>query len=93
MITAIDPKTALVLIDLQKGITGMVTAHPTKDIIEKSAELVAAFRAKNLPVVIVHVNPLGAKWTKIRTNAPSHMPKDDEGVKQALENMTAAGFF
>jgi nicotinamidase-related amidase len=93
MITAIDPKTALVLIDLQKGIMGMPTAHPTQDVIAKSAELVAAFRRKGLPVVIVHVNPLGAKWTKLRTDAPSHMPQDDAGVKQALENMTAAGFF
>jgi hypothetical protein len=27
-ITTLDPKTALVLIDLQKGIVGMPTVHP-----------------------------------------------------------------
>jgi len=92
MVTAIDTKTALVLIDLQKGITGMPTAHPTADVIAKSAELVAAFRKKNMPVVIVNVNPLGAKWTQVRTETPS-VPKDPEAVKGARAAMEQGGFF
>ena len=93
MITAIDPKTALVLIDLQKGITSRQTAHPIQDVIAKSVQLVNAFRAKNLPVVIVHVDPLGAKWTKSRVDSASGMPQDEASVKQTRETMSAAGFF
>jgi nicotinamidase-related amidase len=92
MITEIDPKTALVLIDLQKGIVGLPVVHPATEIIAKCVELLAAFRDKNLPVVIVHVNPLGAKWTQARVESPS-APKGDEAVQQARIAMTQAGFF
>ncbi len=92
MVTALDAKTALVLIDLQKGIMGMATAHPTTGVIEKSAQLIDAFRSKGLPVVIVNVNPLGAKWTQSRVDTPG-MPKGEEAIKQARAGMEAGGFF
>jgi nicotinamidase-related amidase len=68
--TILDVKTALVLIDLQKGITGRQTAHPAKDIIAKGADLAKAFRAKNLPVVLVNVTltPNGS-WPQVRSDA------------------------
>ncbi|POX35912.1 hydrolase [Streptomyces sp. Ru73] len=53
--TTLDPKTALVLIDLQKGITALPTAHPAAEIVERSARLAAAFRTRGLPVVLVNV--------------------------------------
>ncbi len=92
MITEIDPKTALVLIDLQKGIAALPVVHPAEEVISKSAELLAAFREKNLPVVIVHVNPLGAKWTQTRTESPS-APKGEEAIAQARTAMEQGGFF
>lgn len=92
MITELDPKTALVLIDLQKGITRMDTAHPTTEVIARSAELAAAFRSKNLPVVVVNVNPLGAKWTQTRVEQ-STAPKGEDAVKQAQAAMEQNGFF
>ncbi|MEO7044529.1 MAG: isochorismatase family protein [Ferruginibacter sp.] len=67
MITEIDTNTALVLIDLQKGVISMVKDQPIDEVIDKAAQLVAAFRAAKLPVVIVNVNPVGASFTKIRT--------------------------
>jgi nicotinamidase-related amidase len=54
-ITTLDPKTALVVIDLQKGIIAREAAHPTKDIVARAAQLTAAFRAHKLPVVLVRV--------------------------------------
>jgi nicotinamidase-related amidase len=92
MITELDAQTALVLIDLQKGITGLPVAHPVTQIIEKSAQLVAAFRVKSLPVVIVNVNPLGAKWTQARVESSS-APKGDEAISQARIMMEQNGFF
>lgn len=53
--TTLDPKTALVVVDLQKGITGLPTAHPSADVVAHAATLADAFRAKGLPVVLVHV--------------------------------------
>ena len=70
MVTALDKNTALVLIDLQKGIVTFPVAHPITDVLANSAKLVAAFRKANLPIVIVNVNPAGAKWTTARKDAP-----------------------
>jgi nicotinamidase-related amidase len=53
--TTLDPKTALVVVDLQKGIVGLPTVHPADTVVERSARLAAAFRAKGLPVVLVRV--------------------------------------
>lgn len=79
MITAIDEKTALVLIDLQKGITGANVVHPVADVLKNAAKLVAAFRKAGQPVVYVNVNPGNAKWTTARKDAPrfsGNMPAD-----------------
>ncbi len=54
-LTQLDATAALIIIDLQKGIVGMPTAHPTGEIVSRSAQLASAFREKNLPVVLVNV--------------------------------------
>ena len=54
-ITALDPNTALVVIDLQKGILSFPTAHPHGPVIANAARLARAFRARSLPVVLVNV--------------------------------------
>ncbi|MFE7397797.1 isochorismatase family protein [Streptomyces sp. NPDC057557] len=66
--TTLDPKTALVVVDLQNGIVGLPTVHPAADIVANSATLADAFRAKGLPVVLVRVTG-GAPG---RTDAPMH---------------------
>ncbi|MER5616231.1 isochorismatase family protein [Streptomyces sp. NPDC002215] len=53
--TTLDPRTALVVVDLQKGILALDTAHPAAGVVANSAALADAFRAKGLPVVLVHV--------------------------------------
>lgn len=91
MITAIDKKTALVLIDLQKGIVSTEKAHPVKTILNNSATLVTAFRKAGLPVVVVTVNPMGAKWTKARVENPS-VPQNTILQSIAKVAMPATGF-
>jgi len=54
-LTQLDPHAALILIDLQKGIVAIPTATPSSEIVARSAELAAAFRKRNLPVVLVNV--------------------------------------
>lgn len=53
--TTLDAKTALVVIDLQKGILELPILHSAEEIVARAAELAAAFRAKDLPVVLVRV--------------------------------------
>lgn len=51
-------KTALVVIDLQKGITARSTApHAAPDVIARAARLAEGFRSANGFVVLVHVGP------------------------------------
>jgi nicotinamidase-related amidase len=54
-ITTLDAKTALILIDLQKGIVGMPLAHPVADVLGNARQLADAFRTAGLPVVLVNV--------------------------------------
>ncbi len=55
-LTKLDATPALVVIDLQKGIVGLPTAHPVGEIISRSAQLAHAFRERGLPVVLVNVS-------------------------------------
>lgn len=55
----IDPATtALVLIDLQRGIVaGTTVPHAARDVVARAAQLVAACRARGVPIVLVRVDP------------------------------------
>jgi nicotinamidase-related amidase len=55
-ITKLDAAAALVVIDLQKGIVAIPTAHPVAEIISRSAQLAREFRKRGLPVVLVNVD-------------------------------------
>lgn len=50
--------TAVVVIDLQKGIVAMPTEpYPAKQVIENSVKIIEAARENELPVFLVHVTP------------------------------------
>jgi nicotinamidase-related amidase len=73
--TNLDPKTALVVIDLQKGIVGLPTVSPlAPDVIANAARLVEAFRAKGLPVVLVTVGPSEDGGDSLRPRAQAAPP-------------------
>jgi nicotinamidase-related amidase len=55
-LTKLDTTSALVVIDLQKGIVGLPTVHPAGEIVGRAAQLVRAFREQGLPVVLVNVS-------------------------------------
>ena len=57
-ISTLDAKTALVVVDLQKGIVGMPVAHPIADVVNNAAGLAEAFRKHGLPVVLINVDGL-----------------------------------
>jgi nicotinamidase-related amidase len=56
-VTALDPRTALVVIDLQAGVvTAPAQPYTTAEVVARTAELADAFRARDLPVVLVRVS-------------------------------------
>jgi len=64
-LNTLDAKPALVVIDLQKGITAVPAVHPLDDIIQRSASLAAAFRRHGLPVVLVNVTSVPSGRTEV----------------------------
>ena len=70
----LDPATtALVLIDLQRGIAGGTTApHAASDVVSRAASLARACRASGATVVLVHVDvgPNGVLFPRVTTDVP-----------------------
>jgi nicotinamidase-related amidase len=54
-ISSLDPKTALVVIDLQTAVLALPSAHPMDRVVENAGTLADAFRLHDLPVVLVTV--------------------------------------
>lgn len=54
-LTTLDPNTALIVVDLQKGLIGLPFIHPIGAVVERSRALIDSFRARQLPVVLVKV--------------------------------------
>ncbi|MGJ4905397.1 isochorismatase family protein [Bradyrhizobium sp. HKCCYLS2058] len=54
-LTQLDLNTALIVVDLQKGIVGASLLHPIGEVIARASALAERFRALRLPVVLVNV--------------------------------------
>jgi nicotinamidase-related amidase len=54
-IRTLDAKTALLVVDLQKGIVGLPAAHPIAGVLANAATLTESFRSRGLPVVLINV--------------------------------------
>jgi nicotinamidase-related amidase len=55
-VTTLDPKTALIIVDLQKGIAALPVVHSMNEVVGNSRRLADAFRERGLPVVLVNVD-------------------------------------
>jgi nicotinamidase-related amidase len=83
-LTTLDPNTALIVIDLQKGIVKGNFIHPIGDIVDRTRALIDVFRAKKLPVVLVNV----AGWAPGRTEeGPRGNPSFAEGWTNLLPQL------
>jgi nicotinamidase-related amidase len=74
-VTTLDPKTALIVIDLQKGIVGFPVAHPVGGVLACAKVLTTAFRRRGLPVVLVNVTG-GAPGRTERSHSLEGLPAD-----------------
>jgi nicotinamidase-related amidase len=74
-VTMLDPKTALVVIDLQKGIISLAGAQAVEPVVQHSRKLADAFRQRGLPVVLVNV--AGGAPGRTEQPRPNHaLPPD-----------------
>lgn len=74
-LSTLDPTSALVVIDLQKGVVSLPTAHDMGAVVANAAKLARGFRDKGLPVVLVNATGVAPG----RTEAPrrlDNMPPD-----------------
>lgn len=83
-------KTALVLIDLQHGITSRTTApYTSAEVVEKGRRLAESFRAKGATVVYVRVDL--ANFLKLPVDQPMSDPKAPPPPPIASEIVPEAG--
>jgi nicotinamidase-related amidase len=73
-VTTLDPKTALIVIDLQNGIVAYPSAHPVGDVVKHTAALADAFRDRGLPVVLVTVGGTPPGRTEQARRAGGELP-------------------
>jgi nicotinamidase-related amidase len=74
-VTTLDPKTALIVIDLQKGLLSYPTVHPIGEVVKHAAALAEAFRRHHLPVVLVNATG-GAPGRTEHTRNLGQLPPD-----------------
>lgn len=66
-------KTALVLIDLQKGIVGRDTKpYPASSVVGNAARLVQKFRSNGMPIFFVHVGSGNSLPVSVKTDSTFH---------------------
>jgi nicotinamidase-related amidase len=84
-------KTALVMIDLQKGIAGRQTApHPAREVVERSNRLAKQLRQKGGLIVYVRVNM--ADFLELPVDAPFRDPNAPPPPPDASELVPEAGY-
>ena len=74
-VTTLDPKCALIVVDLQKGVVGLPLAPPVGGVLTASKLLIDAFRHRGLPVVLVNVTG-GAPGRTERKRGLDGLPAD-----------------
>jgi nicotinamidase-related amidase len=82
-LTMLDPNSALIVVDLQKGIVGLPTVHPIAGVIQKTCTLLDAFRRHGLPVVLVNV----AGGAPGRTEQPRRNTTFSEGYAELIPEL------
>lgn len=75
-----EAKTALVIIDLQRGITARdVVPHTAAAVVANAASMVEAFRRKRLPIAFVRVSPAPETTLQPLVDNPQAMPPRQPG--------------
>lgn len=82
-LTTLDPCSALIIVDLQKGIVGLKLIHPIDAVVARARALADAFRERNLPVVLVNV----ADGAPGRTEQPRQVTARPDGWTELIPEL------
>jgi nicotinamidase-related amidase len=83
-----EAKTALVVIDLQRGIVGRdVVPHRAADVVANAARLVQAFRSAQLPIVFVRVSTTPETALKPLVDSAPAMPPMQAGWDELVPEL------
>ena len=74
-VTQLDPKSAIIVVDLQKGLMGYPLIHPIDGVIAQTRKLLDAFRDRGQTAVLVNV----AGTAPGRTETPPRVSNFPEG--------------
>ncbi len=74
-LTTLDRQSALIVIDLQKGVLALPAADAAARVLQQTGLLLAAFRQRQLPVVLVRVEG-GAPGRVEQKRALTNLPAD-----------------
>lgn len=85
MTTALDDRTALIVVDLQKGILGFTPEDVASRVVGAASELVAAFRDAELPIVWVHATGLPRGRVERGFAEPEELPADFSELAESLD--------
>lgn len=87
-VTQLDPRTALVVIDLQQGTAaGEKAPYPIGEVVNRTVALADAFRNHGLPVVLVRMTSDGAD-TPGRTDMSGRTHEWPEGWDRLIDELT-----
>ncbi len=84
-LTSLDPNTALIVVDLQKGHVGAVPASIFDPVVARSRALADAFRGRGLPVVLVTVDGVAPGRTEHPRRLPRDLPADFADIVSDLD--------
>ncbi|MGD3108835.1 hydrolase [Streptomyces sp. YGL11-2] len=90
-LTTLDTRTALVLIDLQRGIVGLpAVPHSGEEVVSRAARLADAFRSHGAPVVLVRVTAAadGADRLPGRTETPQRNATPPPGWDTIVDELS-----
>lgn len=84
--SALDLRSALILVDLQEDVTVLPTVDPAEDVVANAARLMTAFHDAGLPVVLVRVgtSPDGGDALRPRADHPLPPPPAEVALDARL---------
>jgi len=102
-LTTLDSKSALIVVDLQKGVASFPVVHPVAEVVKNAGALAAAFRRHDLPVVLVNVTGGAPGRAELGFRGPfppdfaellpelNHQPQDHAVTKRTWGAFTGTG--
>ncbi|MHC1559244.1 isochorismatase family protein [Actinomycetospora sp. C-140] len=84
--SALDARSALILVDLQEDVTALPTVDPADDVVANAARLMTAFHDAGLPVALVRVatSTDGGDARRARADHPLPPPPADTTLDRRL---------